>query len=656
MGKEWIPQPPRPTRQWLAEEYHLPAEGADLPGAYNPEVVPYLWGIFAALDEPKVRVIVMMKAAQIGWTFGLIGYLLKTIATNPTSMILLFPKDGTAREFMDEKFVPAAKATPAMAGKIDVGTSRKNGNRALFKKFPGGFLKLAGSNSISNVKSTPAERVVIEEPDDTNENIKEQGDSIRLAKERLKRYRRGQLILGGTPSVKGISRVEEYINLSDQRVLPIACHECGEKHVLDWEHVSWLDRDTGMPHPVYGMAMPETAVYVCPHCGGAWDDWQRQQNVLNTVLAAVDVGDPFCGWTPTVESDGSIVGFKELNELYACMPGTGLASVVRDYLEAEHDAESGDVSGRIVFANSKRARPYEIQSNAPEVEALQERAEGYRELTVPERALVLTAGVDVQHDRLAVTIWGWGRGEEQWLVYWGEIHAKGITGDRSDPCWTELDRLLSTSRAHARGFKLVVSATSVDASDGQTSDTVYWYVRTRQRRGVMAVKGASQQTADKEIFSKPRLADMKTRTKADRAGVQVYIVGGHKAKDLLVGDNGRLTLTGHGPGRMHWYQDVRADFYEQMTSEVKAPHRRYRGRLVWQLKSGVRNEALDCTIYALHAARSLRLHVWDDKKWQALEERLLQADLFQAPGEAGAESSEPARRGRDWIGDTGDWL
>ena len=650
MGTVWVPAPSRPTRQWLAEEYHLPKEGADLPGAYDPLLVPYLWGIFHAFDDPAVRVAVMQKAAQIGWTFGLIGWQLKKIKESPTSMIALFPKDGAAREFMDEKFVPAAKATPAMAGVLDVGTSRKNGNRALFKKFPGGFLKLAGSNSISNVKSTPAELVIVEEPDDTNENIKEQGDGIRLARERIKRYRNGKMILGGTPSVKGISRVEEYINISDQRVLPIRCHECDERHVLGWDNVSWLTRDEGKPHPVYGMAMPETAVYVCPHCGAAWDDWQRQQNILRTVTAAAEAGDPYCGWEPSVESDGTIVGFKELNELYACLPGTGLADVVRDYLEAEHDAATGDTSGRIVFQNAKLARPYEVQSNAPDIEALEDRAEDYAELTVPDGALVLTAGVDVQHDRLAVTLWGWGRGEEMWLVYWGELAAKRTTVDRTDPVWLELDKLLFTPRLHERGFRVGLSRATIDAGDGTTSATVYWYVRSRQARGVMAGKGSSEQSADKEIFSRPRAIEMRTKTKADRAGVQLYLIGGHKAKDLLVGDRGRITLTGYGPGRMHWYRNVRSDFYEQLTSEVKAPHRNYRGKLVWQKKAGVRNEALDCTLMALHAARSMKLEVWREVRWQALEERLQQSDLFGAPDDPTQlqEKTAPRRRSSFW--------
>ncbi|UEX76803.1 phage terminase large subunit family protein [Spiribacter halobius] len=646
MGQLWVPPPPRATREWLAEEYRLPEEGADLPGAYSPDMVPYLWGVFAALDDPKVKLIVQMKAAQIGWTFGLIGYLLKTIAESPTAIIGLFPKEESARKFMDEKFVPAARATPAMSKKLDVGTSRKNGNRALFKQFPGGYFTLVGSNSISNVKSTTAEMVVVEEPDDTNENIKEQGAALGHIRDRIVRWRRGKMILGGTPTVKGVSRVEQFIAISDQRVLPVQCHECLESHVLQWENVTWQERDEGAPHPVYGMAMPETALYACPHCGSAWDDWRRKRNVLQTVRNAVASGDPYCGWKPTVESDGTVVGFKELNELYACLPGSVLSDVVREYLESERAAETGNISGRIKFVNTKLARPYEVESETPDIEDLESRASDYPELTVPAGALVLTAGVDVQHDRLAVSVWGWGRGEEQWLVYWGEIYAARTTVDRTDPCWQALDEVLFTARKHQSGYRLIVEGTSIDASDGQTSDTVYWYVRGRQRRGVMAVKGDSHDHGKREIYSAPRKVDYKTKTKASKAGVQVFMVGTHKAKDLLVGGSGRITLTGHGPGRMHWYQDVRSDWYAQMTSEVKAPHRNMPGKLTWQLKAGARNEALDTAVYALHAARALRLHLWSEAKWDALERELAQADLFsnsQSGGSAPAEKPSSAR-------------
>lgn len=658
VATNWQPPPKVPTRDWLRDHFQLPAEAGDGAGRYNPDHVPALWGLMAALDDDNARAVISMKAAQVGWTMLLVGFLGKRIHTQPSGMVALFAKEGDARDFNDEKFSPAIAATPVLSKLIDVTTSRKSGNRATRKRFPGGFLKLVGSNATGNVKSTPAGLVVVEEPDDTNENVKQQGDAIRLVKERLKRQRSGKLVLGGTPSVAGLSRVEEQINLSTQRVLPVTCHDCGEQHVLDWVNVHWVDRDDGQPHPVFGMADPDSAVYSCPHCGSAWDDWQRKQNILNTVRNAEDSGDPYCGWVPTVDPEqaGGVEGFKELSELYVCLEGTGLADVVRDYLEAEHDAERGDESGRVVFVNSKLGRPYAYRSNLPARDVLEARALDYPELTVPDGGLIITAGIDVQGDRVAVLLDAWGREEESWTFYVGELYGNTILP--SDPVWDGLDKLLFQTFTTQSGMRLKISAISIDSSDGNTSDAVYSWVRDRQGiRGVqvLAIKGGSQDYGKLEIFSRPKPSiDTKGRrhTKAHKYGLTPYIVGTHKAKDLLAA---RMELDGTGPGRWHWYKDIRADFYDHITGEVKAPHRSIRNKKIWQQKSGQAIEFWDCKVYSLHASRAAKVHLMKAGQWDHLEAFLKQQDLFgsrdQEPDPATSEQpAKPQRQRRQRKG------
>lgn len=628
------------TADWISSEFHLPEGGAHLSGQYDFYYTPYFLGVAAALDDPSVNEVDLMKAAQVGWTYFLIGYICKRIDTDPCPIMVLFAKEKDGKAFHDEKLVTTVQATPSVNRLMDIAVSRKSGNRWDFKAFPRGYLKLVGSNSPGNVKSTSSVGVgVVEEPDDTSENVKEQGNAIGLLGERLKRYPGSKLIVGGTPTLKGISKTEKRINQSDARVLPVTCHECGESHVLDWDNVYWDGRD-GQPacdratgeipiakHEVYGFSDPDSAVYRCPHCQAEWDDYQRQKNIRDTVFNAAAAGDPHYGWKATKPFHGA-AGFRELSELYTCLPGTTLADVVRDYLNAEHLLEQGDESERIKFENQKLGRAYEYATNAPEIEELIARSEDYEELTVPEGAWVLTAGVDVQHNRLACTIWGHGPGGEMWLVYWGELYAKRRVTDPKDPVWDELHKLLFTPRRQALGFAISVSAVSIDASDGSTSEEVYSWVRPRQRHGVMAIKGASHDYGNKEIFTLPRRVDHKSKTKAARHGLQVYMVGTHKAKDLLIGNNGRITLLGSGPGRLHWYKGVRSDFFEQLLSEVKAPSRANRGKLVWQPKAGVRQEGLDCTVYALHAGYAIKLHLWGQQKWDEVIRGLMQSDLF----------------------------
>jgi phage terminase large subunit GpA-like protein len=93
---------------------------------------------------------------------------------------------------------------------------------------------------------------------------------------------------------------------------------------------------------------------------------------------------------------------------------------------------------------------------------------------------------------------------------------------------------------------------------------------------------------------------------------------------------------------MHWYRSVRSDYLDQLTAEVKAPARDQRrpGRMkkVWQVKAGKENHGLDATIYALHAARALRIDTFSTGRWAQIRERLFQGHLFATAAAAGTES------------------
>ena len=645
VAEELIPKPIPPTREWAQDNFKLPVESGEIYGEYDLNYAPYMKGIFAALDDPNIQEVVVQKAAQVGWTFALIAWIFKNIALAPCAIVGMFAKEAAGKEFNDEKLVPCIRSTPALNRIIDVGKSRSATNSTLFKSFTNGFLKLVGSKSISSVKSTPAKIVFVEEPDDSIENLKNQGSAIKLLWERTKRIRNSKRVMGGTPSIKGASKVEEHIKRSDKRVLPIQCHDCEETHVLTWDSVDWLDADSN-PHEIYGLAMPETAVYVCPFCGSKWDDYQRKKNIVSTVNAAEAQGDPMFGWVATAPFHG-VAGFKDLSELYSCLPGVGLAALVVDYLGAEYEAAHGDETERMVFINSKLAQTYEYQGDNLTADELREKALDYPEDFCPAGGLLMTVGIDVQHDRIAIVRRAFGRQDEAWGFTWKEIYAKGSTADKSDPVWKDLENIVFSSVKHESGASLYPSAISIDSSDGQTNDAVYSWVRSMSKLHrevlVMAIKGSSDQ-ADPEIFSTPRAKGVdhknpKKQSKADKWGLKVYMVGTNKAKDYVAA---HMRLDGVGPGRYHMSKHVRSDYFDQVTGEVKAPHRTLKNRKVWQQKSGCAVEAWDCEIYALHAARAKRVHLKTPQEWDALEQKLLQADLFAteiAAPEAQVESS-----------------
>lgn len=602
-------------------------------------------GMHAALDDPSVWKVVCRKSAQVAWTDGvLLNYIGKRIDIDPCAMIVMFSKEGSAKKFEREKLVPMIEVTPRLAEKIPVHKVRDRNNAWDHKGFPGGFLNLVGSNSPDSVKSTPAPVVAVEEPDDSNTNVKDQGDTITLLEERTKTFARRKVIYGGTPTIDGMSRVDAAYKGSDQREFWVPCPHCDERQTLSWPNVKWVE-DPSLAHEVFAHSVPSSARYCCPHCSSLWTDADRNR--------AVRKGE----WRASAAFHG-VAGFA-INELYSPFPGSTMPKLVEKYLTAMHAMAQGDDTKIRSFRNNTEGLAYAYKSTVPGSDKLRERAEHYGELNVPWGGVVLTAGVDVQHDRLAVVIRAWGRGEESWLVWWGEIPGRTLVVQWDDDgrlnkdtsgAWWDLDQLLSGGFPHASGAVLRIRAASVDSSDGQTQDAVYAYVRRRLSRGYMAIKGDSHDPK-KDIFTPPKLSvDTNGRNKPHASGVKPYLVGTQVAKDLLLGADeqaGRIKLLGTGPARMHWYDGVRPDYYDQITSEVKVPHNTVRNRLVWQLLSGRRNEALDCEVYCLHAARSLKVNLWREERWEAEESIIKQPALWadapplvQTPGQQPPEPTE----------------
>jgi len=592
-------------------------------GQFSWTLVPYLRGIVDSIFEEGVRGIRCQKSAQVGWSESVLCNLLcYIIDVMPAPTMVLFPKLDKGKEFNLERFEPTIESTPRLADKVPLKT-REKGITQTFKRFPGGWLKFVGSHSADSVKSSSVRYVFVEEPDDCEQDVKGQGRAVKLLRERLKTYYDTLSVMGGTPTLKGLSAIEDEMRLTDKRRWMVPCHHCGDEAPLVWDNVKWL-RDETRKHEVYGDALPDTAYYVCGACGGSWSEAEKNANVRRGHWVATA---PFTG----------LAGFYVWDAMSGLGSGASLAEIARKNIEAVHLANQGDVKALVEFTNNQLGLAFEYKSPAPDVEQLAARAEDYPELTVPWGGLGLTAGVDVQGDRIALLVVGWGRGEECWVVYWGEIYGNPV--DHNDEVWAELERMLFRPYRHASGAEMHAEATSIDAGDGNTSDAVYWFCRQHRYRGVMAIRGVETG----EIYRQPRPIDPSRKlSKAARYGLQVYPVGTEKAKDLLIGfseHGGRLQLserrpdgalvTGSGPGRVHWSREIRGDFYKQVTAEIKAPMKgRPRGKLYWQVKQGWRNEGLDCLVYNVHASRKLRFNLYTEAQWMLREQKLRQPDLI----------------------------
>ena len=251
-----------------------------------------------------------------------------------------------------------------------------------------------------------------------------------------------------------------------------------------------------------------------------------------------------------------------------------------------------------VWTNNKLGETWQDQAGeAIEPDSLMARREDWGAL-LPAMIVLLTAGVDVQKDRIEVQVTGWGRDEESWIVAYIVLW-----GDPSGPrLWSDLDAMLRTTFPHRRALPdLGIRAVAIDTG-GHYTQAAYEFTRTRLGRRIWGIKGRGGMG----VPVWPKRA-----TKLAKGKGVLFPIGVDAAKDVLFA---RMKLTEPGPGRIHFSKDRDAEYFRQLTSE-RVVTRYERGRPVrsWQMKrEGDRNEVLDCSVYgfaALHGLISMGLQL-----------------------------------------------
>ncbi|SNX74489.1 transposase IS166 family protein [Cereibacter ovatus] len=305
---------------------------------------------------------------------------------------------------------------------------------------------------------------------------------------------------------------------------------------------------------------------ICEACGGVHHEHEKPR--------LLEAGE----WRATAEGDGRTAGFH-LSALYS--PWETWAEIA-----AEHGRVRKDPPRLQVWVNTKLGESWEDQAgDTVPADPLMARREDWGE-ALPASVAVLTAGVDVQGDRIEVQILGWGRDEEAWVIDY-----RVLWGDPSGPrLWSDLDMVLQATFPHPAGLDLPVRAAAIDTG-GHHTKMAYEFCRTRLARRIWAIKGRG----GPGIPVWPRRP-----TRTNKGKIPLFIVGVDAVKDAVYA---RLRLTEPCPGAIHFPRRLDADYFRQLTAE-RVVTRFERGRPIrsWQPKrDGERNEALDTFVYA-HAA------------------------------------------------------
>jgi phage terminase large subunit GpA-like protein len=585
------PPPKLTVSEWADAYRRLSPEASAEPGRWMTARAEYQRGIMNAVSDPAIEAVVVMSSAQVGKTEivnNIVGF---HIHQDPAPILLLQPTLEMAMAWSKDRLAPMLRDTPALKNKVKDPRARDSGNTLLHKSFAGGHITMAGANSPASLASRPIRVVLCDEVDRYPVSAGSEGDPVNLARKRTATFWNKKLVLVSTPTVKGASRIETAWLESDQRRYFVPCPHCGHHQTLRWGQVFW---DEGKP---------ETAHYCCESCGTLWTDAER--------YAAIRWGE----WRATAPFRGT-AGFH-LNELYSSW--SRVAAIAKAFLEAKR----GGSETLKTWVNTSLGETWEEAGEKADGDALLARRENYGPDSLPAEALVVSAGIDTQDDRLEVEIVGWrAEDRDKPEQSWGVEHLVLYGDPAQDEVWQRLDECLLKTYRTQDGRALRVLAACIDAG-GHHAAAVYRFCEKRAGRHVYATIGREGR---RPIWPKRSGKSRKHKS-------TVWTVGVDTAKDAVYS---RLKIKEPGPGYCHFPAAYDEPWFKQLTVEkVVTKYVKGHPTRVWTKPNGARNEALDCRVLALAALHSRQVN------WKALVKRIAVAPTAVEETEPVEPPAEP---------------
>ena len=596
--------------QWADEYRWLSRKSTARHGKWSTDDVPYLKGIMDALSpsDPAQRVVVK-KGSQVGGTEvgkNLLGFIAHQ---DPGPTLMVVPGLELARRISRQRIQPMIDETPVLRALFREAKSRDSGNTLLEKDFDGGSFTLTTARSVPGMKSAPIRYLILEEADEYDQDVDDQGSPITISEERTTTFEdRRKVFIPSTPRIVPGSLITTEYDNSDQRRYFVPCPRCGNMDWIRWENIIYQNNDA------------RTARLRCVKCEYLMDEGQKAW-----ILARENGAE----WRPTatraplegapvpLAKDGVTAGFHIPGMLSTL--GRTWAQLVEKHLDAKEEPKA-----RKTFVQQGLGEAYEDRSEKVEKGALLERREEY-EAEVPHGVGMLVSATDVHPDRLELAVYGFGAGEQSWAINKAVFH-----GDTAqDEVWLRMDAERSRAYEHASGRKVYVYYSVVDT--GFRPERGYRYCRPRQAQRVFAVKGGGKR-------GDPIIAHI-----ADRIGVyraRLYTYNADEARATL---QGRLRIKEQGPGYVHFPKAAwcNQDFFDQLTARVG----------VWKEENGEswrewinvreRDEDFDLATMCI-----VGLHIGGAQALKSLP--VLASTLSQPPDDEPApESSAPAAPG--WM-------
>lgn len=575
----------------------LPRGNAE-PGPWRSSRTPYLKAIYEAVGNPKVKRVIGVLASQSGKTELLLNVLGHKLDDDPGPVLFVGASQRQVESISSSRVDPMIRSTPTLAAKQDKGKSR---DRVTQKYFAGQRLGFAWAGSPIELSSHPCALVLLDERDRMDSDVGGEGDPVALAEARIATYPDGKIVVTSSPTLEGASPIWTLWESGTQGKWSWPCPHCSMFFVPEYALLKWPEGST----PAQAK---KSARLMCPHCEVLIEE--REKPKMNAAGAFQYSGDP--------DSDTASFWVSGL-----ASPWRAWGDAARRWLEAVKSREHEQMQA--VF-NTVFGELFRIAGEAPPAAKVAECKGPYRFDEVPTHAQGLTAGVDVQMDRLVYVVRAWGHSQTSWLIRHGEVWGDTLHGD----VWADLATLLQAEYgAHTVRMAFIDS--------GFRPDMVYEFAR--RMPGVMPSKGHDQ-------LSKPvNLVQLEVNDsgKTNRRGVRLAHVDSSYFKAWI---HGRIVWPHDQPGAWHLPSDATDDYCQQIVAEQRLV--KPNGAVKW-IRTNRANHYLDAEVLATAAANLLQVFAIKEPRQPAQDGAGEAIDAH--PGQPPAMRHNPAPR--QWQGSGG---
>lgn len=570
--------PPRMTVSEFAEKSVVLEEGAARGQRFSYANRPFFRAPTDAMgDNIHNSRVVLVTPTQLGKTTAFLNYLFYLITYDPDNTLIILDSNKSAEKLVKVRIKPFLRNQVQLESlqrglKKDYESSSTNTNISLAA---GKNLLIGSARSASDLCSFSCKYLLCDETSRYPDCLENEGDPITLALQRQETYTRSMSILTSTPTTQDCTIWKHYLTGTQERWSAIC--ECGHYMPVEYKDIDFTDID----NPTYS----------CPKCGQVYTEKEIQYTLKHAYA-------PPSNPEPLTDMYGRIVRSFWV---------TGTLCPMRyswKYLrEKEIAARQLGPSAYASFINTSLGEIYHPGvDESLNLDRILSCKKYFTKDKVPSWVEFVSCGIDTQDDRFESIVIGSDRHRNHICF----IERRVFLGDLRKPdVWNNLHEYLNSFRATTKDKRqMPIQMACIDSGGHFTQDVYAFCLRSPRIR---AVKGSSSHCEEKSMIH--RISDMKVKAYANGAGkIPLTFVNTLYGKDIIRHNMLQIQID---PNVAPWVisSDLDANFdiafFEQINAEYRESLRN--GKYRWICKQHVRNEALDCTVYALTGIDLIRL-------------------------------------------------